>query len=615
MKKCVSLILILVLLAGCAGCGRKGVDHDKVEPDQKGLYDSTHILEQQTGGAVRAYPLQENDYVKVVMMGSKVLLLTEGGAATVLHGENGVVSANGIVEGYQPSASSFAVGVNGVASYVAQSREVILLNPQLQQTNRIELPEGIQGEPVISLESNEIFYGRAGEIRALNMETGIARLIKSHVVKDQSLTGCYFGGKVIRCQVKDQNDTQRQIYLSAENGITLSEDANVSVLETYEDRHFAQRKDGGINQTIVGTMTGESKQLALTSKDADAVFQALALNGAVSYKTDDNGVIISFHDLAVGQTTAQVTLPGGKAPVSITADSSCVWILTEEAVETQEEQPETQYRQVLLRWDISKSALAEPVSVITTLYTASSPDTEGLKASAKLAEDLNEKYGVRISVWEEAVENTGDYTAVAEHQPEALNEMMEKLEPAMQVYPDSFLRKTIKSGWIRINLVRSIASGEDWVQFWDDGDCYLLISAQADPAKAFLETVGHGVDSRVLGNSREYDTWSQLNPEGFLYTSEADGQNQDVAAYLEGENRAFVNIQSIASPNEDRRQIFMAAMNDGNESVFASTTMQAKLRRMCEGIREAYDLENKKELFKWEQYLTEPMIQIEETNG
>lgn len=283
----------------------------------------------------------------------------------VLYGDDGIVSATGVLEGYRPEGASMDVDVKGIASYVMQSREVVLLNPQLQQTNRIQLPEDIQGEPVISLASNEIFYCREGEIRAMNMENGVARLIKSHTVAEQTLTGCYFDGKVIRCESKDQNGAVRQIYLSAENGVTLSEDTYVYGFETYEDRHFIRRLDNRIEQIIVGTMTGESQLLALTRDRADFVTEALAMNGAVSYLTGADGVTLSFHDLTLGQTTAQVTLPDIGAPISIAADQHYVWLLTEDARQ--------EGGQVVLRWDVSKSLIAEPVVVTATLFTAAAP--------------------------------------------------------------------------------------------------------------------------------------------------------------------------------------------------------------------------------------------------
>lgn len=609
MKKWLCLILALLMLTGCAGPG--GQDGRQTEPVTEGLYDENYPLEQQTAGAVRAYPLDTAGYTAAYMMGSKLLLLSPEGNALVLHSDVGEVIAAGSVEGYRPEAAAFTVSAEGIANYLPETREVVLLNPQLQQTNRITLPEDIQGEPVISLETDEIFFCRDGEIRAMNMENGVARLIKSHIVAEQTLDGCYYDGQLIRCTAKTQAGEQRIMYVSAQDGTTVSEDGNIYCFETVGENHFVRRTDNWIDQIIVGSRTGESQLLTLPEGTADFVGPAVAMNGAVSYQRSAEGVSLAFHDFTTGQTTARVTLPGISEPVTFTADDSYVWILVEEMPQ----EGETTGRQVVLRWDITKSAVVEDASVLSVLYTAASPDTEGLKLCKDQAGAMNDMYGVRISVWEDAVKTTGDYTASAEYQPAILTEMMAKLEPALKLYPESFLRKTVKSGWIRICLVRSIASGEPWVQFWHKGDCYLLFSSQADLQQAFLEAMGYAIDSRVLGNSRKYDTWSELNPENFTYTAEAEGQTQDVTAYMEGQTRTFVNMQSISSATEDRCQLFMAAMTQGNEAVFTSEPMQAKLRRMCEAIREAFSMENRKEIFTWEQYLAEPMVELEESNG
>lgn len=596
MKRCLCLLLVTLLLTGC---GTKPAQEPAQQPSTEptGLYDAENPMEQQTGGAVRAYPLAEGSaYTKLCMMGSKLLLAAETGEAMVLHGTDCVVVATGTIS---LEGTGYDVGSQGLAYYLSDSKEVVLLNPQLQETGRLQLPEDIQGEPAISLNSNEIFYCRGGEIRALNMENNVARLIKSHTVADQTLAGSYFDGKVILCVTKDQEGNEQRLYLSGENGLTLSQDAYIYQMETYGNRLFARRLDNWVDQNIFGTMDGELKCLDLPPEEADFMTSALALNGAVSYKVLEDGIRLSFHDLQSWQTTAQVTLPGIAEPVTIAADESALWILSQEEA-----------GQVLYRWEVAKSPVQEPAAAYTTLYTAQAPDTEGLARCKEVAAGMDDTYGVRINLWEDAAETTGDYSVVPEHQVVIIEDMLANLETALQPYPESFLRRTVKSGWIRIGLVRSIDSGEDWVQFWEDGDCYVLISSQADVAKAFLEAVGYAIDSRVIGNSREYDTWSSLNPEGFVYASEAEGQPQDISAYLEGESRAFVNQEAAGSPTEDRRQLFIAAMAEGNDAVFASPAMQAKLLRMCEGIREAYDMENNKEIFAWEQYLHTALVEI-----
>ena len=60
----------------------------------------------------------------------------------------------------------------------------------------------------------------------------------------------------------------------------------------------------------------------------------------------------------------------------------------------------------------------------------------------------------------------------------------------------------------------------------------------------------------------------------------------------------------MRSPVEDRCSIFQYAMRPDGASMFTGAAMQAKLCRLCEGIREAYGLEKVDQSLPWEQYLT-----------
>lgn len=599
MKKCLCFCLtLLLLLPGCKKTDKSGVP-SAAEPVTTGLYDPEHPVEQQTVGAVRAYPLGGNNYIGLTVMGSKLLLLKDDGSALVLQGENCEVMADGPVGLESLFDTNYGINSQGVAVYEEETHQVVLMNPQLQVVNRIQLPQDMQGAPMISLQSNEIFYCMPGEIRALNMESNVPRLLKSHTAETQTLTGCYFDGTVLRWETTNADGEVSVQYLSAEDGMTLREDPNIFTFVTCGERYFIQRLDNMVTQNVVGTLENGANSLALPEEEVYALADALSMNGMVSYRLTEAGVELSFHDLAKEQTTAKLVLPDIQEPVDVIANEQYVWMIVSEGAQ-----------QVLYRWDVEKSSLEEAVSVIAPLYTPQAPDTQGLEACQTLAKQYLADYGVQIHIWEDAGKETGDHTVVLEHQPAIITFMLTSLEPVLQQFPEAFLRTTVRSGWVRVGLVRSIGTGEDWVQFWAGGDCYILISSQADVSQAFLEAIGYGIDSHVLGNSRDYDTWSQLNPEGFSY-----GAAEYDPAILEGETRAFVNEFSLETPSEDRRQLFIAAMTEGNQDMFTSEIMQNKLRRMCEGIREAYGLEKKKELYLWEQYLNEPMVEVEQTNG
>jgi len=595
MKRYLSFLLaLLLLLSGCSSKQEQAAV--ATEPEDAGLYDPDHPVQAQTAGAVRAYPLGETNNIGILLIGSKLLLIRENGTGRVLQGENCQIAAEGTVGITAMSDAIFDADTQGIAVFDRQTGEVVRLNPQLQEVERLALPKDIQGDPTICLETNEVFYCQNGEIRALDMQSGIARLIKSHVsVNNLTMIGSYFNGTVICCRTENEAGESSVMYLAADSGLTLNRDVGIYQFETLDQQYFIRRTDNTVEQIVVGTKNGEAHSLTVPTENTRCI-GALQMNGVVTYTTTETGLEMDFHDLTQEKTTAKLSLPGVGEPVGVVADGNYVWMVVGE-----------ESQQVLYRWDVTLSGLQEQVPVIAPLHTAEAPDEEGIALCRQRADQIDATHGVSIRIWQDAAKDTENHLVVPEYQPQVINSMMDQLESAMQRFPENFLKDSIRSGSFRIGLVRSIASGDPWVQYWNGGDCCILISSQTDVAQAFMEAVGYGIDSRVLGNSRDYDTWNKLNPTGFQYGKVPTDDDGNVR-YLEGEDRAFVNESAMTSPTEDRRQLFVAAIAQDNGEVFAPKPMQAKLRRMCEGIREAYGLEKEQVVYFWEQYLTEPMV-------
>ena len=63
----------------------------------------------------------------------------------------------------------------------------------------------------------------------------------------------------------------------------------------------------------------------------------------------------------------------------------------------------------------------------------------------------------------------------------------------------------------------------------------------------------------------------------------------------------------MSFPKEDRARVMEYAMMEGNEHYFRSEIMQEKLLVLCKAIREAFGWKKSEEVFRWEQYLNEPI--------
>lgn len=588
MKKFLTLTLFMVfLLAGCAV-------HDEAEPTTTvetappGLYVSTSSVEQQTGGAVRFYALPEQGYRWLSAIGDQLLLASGGEPATltVLTGADCVPTARLQVDPDLLSDDCSAL-YNGFAYYDDAENQAIFLDPQLQETNRVAMPDDIQGEPLFSPDGGEIFYCTDKELRSMDVERKLSRLIKSHSYDEMTLLGCHFDCKLLSCRVSDEKDGENTLYISAETGQTLQTENGITALYTYESSYLALRTAGIVDQCIFGTMDGAAQMLRVSEPN---LVGALELGGAVGYQAQDGKLDLAFYDLTSGKKTAAVSMEGVGIPQAFLADrwSGCVWVLTTD--------PESGSN-MLLRWDKKISAVEEDAVYLSTLYTSQAPDEAGLDACDDRVSALNKTHGVRIRIWQEAVKYPGNHKMVAEHQSAAINTVLDQLEPVLGEFPKKFLQKSIASR-IRICIVRSIDGQIQSAQYWDENDAFIVLSAGVDVRKEFLKGLGYVIDSHVLGNSPMYDHWNELNPAGFVY-GEADEK------YLTGEDRAFADETSMKSAADDRSRILYEAMQPDNADLFSGATMQKKLLQVCAAIRDAWGLERSEEAYPWEQYLME----------
>lgn len=590
MKKLLLMLLAFVLvLAGCGNQAPEETSAPTTEPTEpSGLYAENSAIEQKTQGAVRVYDL-DGTYESLTAIGSE-LLLYSAGEQTKLHLLTGprLLTAAELELPFDLTDTSFRTIYSGLVYYDKATCEAVYLNSQLQETERVKLPEDIQGYPAFSSNGNEIFYCVGQEIRVLDSQQGFSRLIKSHTCKSQALLDCYFDGNLLACSVENEAGEYSTLYISGETGQTLYTDDGLLTLRTYDDTYFVNRMDGSVEQRLFGSFTQQpGSQLNVWE---GSPVSALELGGIVCYnQTADTGMQLDFYELESGKKTSSVVIPTQEIPLAFYADrwSGNLWILTK-----------TQ----LLSWNVKKTPVQDEQIYTSQAYTASAPDEAGLNQCRDRADDLEDKHSVAIRLWQSAVKYTGGYSVEPEYQTRAINNCLDQLDAVMSELPEYFLYKSVNTR-IRICIVRSIAGSADAVQYWYDGDAFILLPAAADVRNAFMDALSYVVDSHVLGNSPAYDYWNALNPEGFIYGDETTYSQE----YLEGENVAFFSEEAMTSVTEDRCQVFLQAVQPDNAEAFQSEIMQKKLLLLCQAIRDAWRWEKKSETYIWEQYLTEPI--------
>ena len=588
MKKPIVILLAPVLLCGCAANVERTAPTDPTqataEPaqaDMVSLYDGDSAAEKDSSGAVKAYPLGDGSYTDLFAMGDKLLVVSAGGDITMLQGDEGQIVAT-VAATPSEDGLHLWTSQNGAGYYVRESGEVVLLDGGLRELFRIPMPKDMVGDPVILLQRNEVFYCTASEIRAMDIQTGISRLVRSHSCASQQLIGGYFGDTVVGCRIADEQGNEKVIYMYADNGTVVAEDPTLGTLHTVGMQYFAIRTDDTHTQVLFGDAQSETMCL---ETDHEGLTQALALNGAVRCSADENALTLDFYDFASGTNSAKVVLPQMGLPVTAVAMEDAFWFVVDKT---------------LYRWDPAMSATGDETNYVVQLYTQQNPDTDGLALCQSRAEEL-EAYGIDLRIWTDATADTGDYTCQPEYRVGATENALTRLEEVLKLFPEGFLATT---GSIRLSVVRTVGQENVSVQYWQGNTCCIIVPTER-VAEGFLWGLGCGLDARLLGNSRKLDNWNSLNPDGFEYTYDY-GKNtarEDSEKYLD----AFVDAVAMSYPTEDRARLFAAALASGNEELFAKEILQEKLLCLCKAIREAYHAEKDTQIFPWELYLSEPI--------
>ena len=511
-----------------------------------------------------------------------------------MDGETGDLGASiKVGEPISCEATDFTVSEHGVSYYREDGQELVFLDTQLRQQAKVEIPADISGHPCVSHANQEVYYCKDKEVRALHLQTGISRLVKSQVCQSIELVASHLDGTMLACRVINEQGAENMLYLDSATGQTLDDVSRLTDIQTGATEYLVSRTEGIVDQQIFGSLDGEAQVLTV-EEPVTAVFP---LNGAYRWYMDEGTLVMDYYDFATGTHSAQVRMVGVGEPIAVAADSKYIWFLAMEG--------ETE---MLYRWDVSASPTGNAHNYIIPLYTRSEPNVQGLQQCAQRAMELKEKYGLYVHVGEEALEVTGGYELVSEYLVPSMSAMMDRIEVLLSQFPSGFWEESLAKGDLHISLVRSIAGNKEMVQFYENSDAYVLLQASENIEDNFLHGVAYIIDSHVLGNSRDYDTWKKLNPEEFDYDYHYyNYQKYGDSEYLSDENRYFADAYAMTFPHEDRCRLFVHAMLDGNEEIFKTDAMQAKLKRMCQGIRESYGYEKDGNTYQWERYLNESL--------
>lgn len=614
MKKCICILFAALLLAGCSEDVTESTTAAQTappttiatEPTQipmQPLYTPDTALQTGTGGAIRAYSLENGQICWIGIMGGQLLAITDDADILVLSGEDAVpvYTAQGSQDLLQPQLR-YCATEDSFSYYAAGSNTVICLNSSLKEINRVTLPKDMVGLPVISPANHEIFYCTETQIRAISPADGNERLVKQCAQTLLGVEECLFGGDIFVCAQTESNASETYLYVSAQTGETVYTADQKITYETKNDRYFALCFDGITRQQLFGDRKDAASVKNLDAGNEAAVYvPLLSGNAALTYHWDDQMLCLTKYTLDSGKENAQISVDIPGQPTCFAADGDNIWFLMED---------EQTGASQLYMWVCAKSGSTDQEVYTTPMYTGDAPDTEGLSVCQTRAQALNQKFGVNIRIWEDAQKATEGYAVVPEYQVPAINKSLDLIEATLSALPEWFIWDTVEgtdSERLQIHIVRSAGDTEPVVQYWQDADAYILLSAGDDLKQELLQAIGYAVDTHVLGNTAQLDGWNDLNPSKFIYVYDNSTAAQMYSVYLSGEKQAFANAVALRSATDDRAQLWALALSEDAQEIFQKETMQAKLYKLCRGIRYAYGLRNSPEEFPWEQYLSESM--------
>jgi len=599
-------LLLALLLCGCTGespAEPVSVTEAASSPVFTGYYQPNSDAEIATKGAVRAYPLDFPDAYSIRTVGDRVLVLSLEGTTrlTMLSGDTLAPSASALLS-FVLSEEELFVDGREILFYDPIVREIQVLNSALTVTERHSVPDTLIGNPLLSPDRRTVYYCTAEALRAWDLDTDIHRCVKDMAYDVQSVTGIHMEGTILECAIEDSG-RQQTLFLSADNGNLLYIHRGSIDLSTHAGQFYAAFPSGSMQVLAYGGV----KQFALTPRELGSrtVFSPES-NGAISaFPSANGGLQLEYYRLDDGSRRSFAEFPSGSMPKGLDGVDSYVYLLCfEEALE----------QNVIYRWEPERSPVSDERCYTGPYFSQENPDVDGLARCQTYADIIGQQHGIQVKIGNAAAAvEPWDYELEAEYQVPVLERELRLLEQWLSHYPEKMLTDSASHfSSLTICLVRSITGSAEsgsldsanGIQFFDGKDAYVVICPGSDAQQALYHEMFHVLETHLLICSTALDRWNELNPTGFRYDySYITNKTRDAGIYLRADSRAFVDTYSMSFPKEDKARVMEYAMLPGYEDLFRSPIMQAKLRCLSTGLREAYGLEDSPEAFLWEQYL------------
>lgn len=580
-------LLLALLLAGCAAQPTPTTETTAADA----LYTPGHRLETQTSGMMQVFPTETSGFCRIWAMGEDVLLSGDG-KLTCLSGAS-------LTPGSTRQADTvLQTGSDGVWLFDGSAVQILDGSFALLQT--VSIPDVVLGVP--GLEGSQLYYLSEGCLKVLDLSTGLASLLRDNMAFTDGTVQCL--GDLLLLHLTDEDGIGKTLLVSAADGSTQYPSLAVTDACRFETGLGILLEDG----QVLLLPDGDGAQKLTLEEGEQMVGFLPEIGGLITCRNDTAGLTLRLYALSRGILRCSVLLP--EVDLVGTGCVSADGTLYISAHSTQE----TAWW--ILRWNYEAFSPVSEDSCLEPYYTRDFPDGQGQASCETLARELGAQYGISVLLFDEAAACAPwDYAFTAEYRVDKTNWALEDLKATLEAFPEGFLTK-LRQDWedLTVCIVDTIQgtaeSGSldsaEGLQFQNGSHFYIALAPKEEDSlkHTLFHEFSHLIDNRVLTKTGAYDNWNDLNPQDFAYSLDLNADMTPYKALLTGPDRVFIDNYAMTFPAEDRARIFECACTSGNEEDFVSPILQAKLQRICTGIRQAFDLEDAPERFLWEQYLT-----------
>ena len=284
-----------------------------------------------------------------------------------------------------------------------------------------------------------------------------------------------------------------------------------------------------------------------------------------------------------------------------------------EGVDHPEAEPE--YESVLAFWKLQQPSQTDclPYQPYTDEQTPVGTATDQIVFDR--AKALGERFGVTVLVADQCLTSYDSFLAELATDADQVNWALTELERALRVYPEGFLQQ-LQYGTITklefsivgaLEPLREEEYGSTIAAFAQplDGKYIIVADANIVTDTTFHHELCHVIDRRLdwdashsAGALYSEETWASMNPKGFTYDMTYALHNNR----WDYNEKYFVSSYSCTYPTEDRATMWEQSMV-GNYYPFQSAPLREKLEYYSDCIRDCFDTTGWPTILPWEEVL------------